>query len=65
MGRQEMHTEFRSGNLSGSDLEDQEGDGRITLRWILGKQIVRKGGRWNWPRNMSIFWLCISCGVEP
>jgi hypothetical protein len=29
-------------------LEDQERDGRVTLRWVLGKNILRMGGGCNW-----------------
>jgi hypothetical protein len=28
-------------------LKDQEYDGRITLRWLLGRSVVRLGGEWN------------------
>jgi hypothetical protein len=34
-------------HLQNYDLEDPEGDGRITLSWILGKEVVRIGVRWN------------------
>lgn len=27
-------------------LEDQETEGRLTLRWISGRRIVRMGGGW-------------------
>jgi hypothetical protein len=37
--RQEMHTD-------NDYLEDLEGDQMITLRLILGRQIVRMGGEW-------------------
>jgi hypothetical protein len=29
-------------------LEDQEGHGRIAVRWILGKWAVRMECGWNW-----------------
>jgi len=29
-------------------MKYQEGDGRITLRWISGKYVLRMGGGWNW-----------------
>jgi len=35
--RQEIRTEFWLGNR----LEDREDDGRITLRWILGRWVAR------------------------
>jgi len=39
------HTELSCGKLLESDhLEDQERDGRITLRWILRKLIAGLGG---------------------
>jgi hypothetical protein len=39
--RQEMHTEQGCGNLfEGSHLEAQVGDGRLTLRWILGSTLA-------------------------
>jgi len=28
-------------------LKDQEGERRMTLRWILEKQVARMGGGWN------------------
>jgi hypothetical protein len=31
----------------------REGDGRITLRQILGKEVERMEGAWNWLRIMS------------
>jgi hypothetical protein len=44
-----MHTEFRSENLTKNVyLEDREGCGSVTLRWILGKYIVRMENRRNW-----------------
>jgi hypothetical protein len=33
-------------------LEDQEGDRKIILRWIYGKQVMRVRGIWNWLRIM-------------
>jgi hypothetical protein len=37
--------------LANRNLANQE-DQWITLRWNLGKQIARMGGRWNWLRIM-------------
>jgi hypothetical protein len=31
-------------------LEDPKGGERITLRWILGKQVVRVGEGYNWSK---------------
>jgi hypothetical protein len=43
-----MHKEFWWGNLLGSIyFENQEAVGRITLRWILGRYVVRIGDGWN------------------
>jgi hypothetical protein len=44
--RQEIRTEFWLGNR----LEDREDDGRITLRWILGRWVVRMEGE----RDLSL-----------
>jgi len=33
-------------------LEDQERDGRITLRCIIGKLVAVMGGEWIWLRIM-------------
>jgi hypothetical protein len=42
--RQGMLTEFVWGELvKDGHHEDKEGDARITLRWFLGRQIVRTG----------------------
>jgi hypothetical protein len=43
--------------LENSNLEDHEGDGRITLRCILGKQVVVMEGGWNWLKIMSNGWI--------
>jgi hypothetical protein len=36
--------------------------GRIAVKWIFGKWVVRMGGGWNWLRIMSNgglwYWLC-------
>jgi len=32
--------------LEHNDLEDREQTGRMTLRWILEKYIVKMGGTW-------------------
>jgi hypothetical protein len=38
MGRGEMYTEFRRGNLrEGENLEDTGVDGKVILRWIFRK----------------------------
>jgi hypothetical protein len=37
-------------NISGRHLEDLEGNGRITLRWIL---VAKAEGGWNWFRILS------------
>jgi hypothetical protein len=51
-GRKRTHIEFRRGNLLENDhLEDQKGDGRIKLRWNLGKI---KSGRW-----MKVVHVCV------
>jgi hypothetical protein len=44
-----INTEFWWAHL----LEDQEGNGRITLREILGIQVMRIRAGWNWFRIMS------------
>jgi hypothetical protein len=41
------------------NLEVRETDGRITLRGILSRYVVRLGGEWKWFRI-----VCIG-GVEP
>jgi len=38
-----------TGNFSGNvHLGKTEGGGSIMLRWILGLQVLRRGGGWNW-----------------
>jgi hypothetical protein len=37
--------------------EDKEGDWRIILRCILGKEVIKMEGGWNWLRIMSNGWL--------
>jgi hypothetical protein len=50
-----MHRDFHTGFLWGNDLlEDQEGDGRITLIRLLGMKVVRMGDGWNWPGILCI-----------
>jgi hypothetical protein len=44
-----MHIEFRLGN----HLEHREGDGKITLRWIIMEMYMRIRGGWNRFRVMS------------
>jgi hypothetical protein len=34
-------------------LEDQEGDGKITVNWILGRRVMRMGDGWNRIRIVS------------
>jgi hypothetical protein len=46
--------------LVGTCFKDQAGDGRITLRWILGKQVMRLRAGWNWPWDCIHWYLCIS-----
>jgi hypothetical protein len=36
--------------LIGKPLENVHLDARITLRWTLQRQSVKKGSRWNWFR---------------
>jgi hypothetical protein len=46
-----MHKKFWLGHLLVySHLEQREGDGRITLRWILRKYVVRIGDSQSWLR---------------
>jgi hypothetical protein len=48
-GWQGMHTEFWYRNLlENVQLEGREGYGRITLRFVLWKYVVRMVGGWNW-----------------
>jgi len=35
------------------NLVDREGDGRIALRWMLGKWVVKMGSGWNWLRILA------------
>jgi len=42
------------GKFLGKHSLDREGDGKITLRWIL---IGRMGGGWNWLGIVSNGWL--------
>jgi hypothetical protein len=39
--------------MKGGHLDDREVDGRIILRLILGKYVVRMAGGWNWLRIVS------------
>jgi len=48
-----MHTKFLPVKLEKLHSEDRERIGRMTLSWILGRQIVRMGGGWNWLRIVS------------
>jgi hypothetical protein len=54
MGRLRMRTEFLWENLfKNGRIKYLDGDGRITLRWILNRLAVRMGGVWNWFRIVS------------
>ena len=47
-----MHTAFRRVNrLENGHSENQKGDG-ITLIFNIRRQVLRKGGGWNWHRNV-------------
>jgi len=50
--KQGINTEFWWGNLAKGHLERREGGSRITLKWILGKD-VRMEGECNWLRIVS------------
>jgi hypothetical protein len=45
-----------------SPLKHLEGEGRIWLRWLLGRQAVSMGNSWNWFRIVSCcrLWLTAS-----
>jgi hypothetical protein len=34
-------------------LDDQDKDGRITLRWVLAKHVVRMEGEWCYYKRMT------------
>jgi hypothetical protein len=40
-------------------LEDQEVEGRITIRWILGRWAVRMGLKWLRTVSIDAFWLSV------
>jgi hypothetical protein len=46
-------------SLEDDSLKDRERDGRITLRRMLGRQVVRAGDGWNWLR------IVFNSGVVP
>jgi hypothetical protein len=48
-----------------SQLEAREGDGCITLRSILGKQVERAEGEWTWLRIVCNGWSFGISSVEP
>jgi hypothetical protein len=50
-----MNSEFWWRIMLKIHLEDLKGDGRITLRWILGKQDAWIGGARDWFRIVSKF----------
>jgi hypothetical protein len=54
--------------LENVHLENREEDERITLRWILGKQVVRMEDWWNWLRivfiNGLLYWNCGTLGFS-
>jgi hypothetical protein len=54
MGRQGMYTEFWWGNFLENGFLEHEGNQRITVKWILGKWMVKIGDRWNWLQIMPI-----------
>jgi len=39
--------------MQSDDSVGRKVDGRMTLIWILWKQVVRVDGRWNWVRFVS------------
>jgi hypothetical protein len=41
------------GNLLENVQFKDQGEGRTTLRWFFGRQVVRIGGGWNWLRLVS------------
>lgn len=53
-GTQGMQTEFWwEYSLGKCHLGNWEGVGRITLRWVLWMQVVRRGDGWTWIRIVS------------
>jgi len=49
-----MHTQFCWGNiLENGHLEDKEGNGKIILKWIWRKYVVRMWIWWRWFRIVS------------
>jgi hypothetical protein len=53
IGIQGMEEFWQRNLLENIHLEHLEGDGRITLMWILGRSIVKMGIVWNWFRIVS------------
>jgi hypothetical protein len=54
MGETRIGYRIQWRNLFEDDhLQDQEEDGRVTLRWTLRKLVLKMGGRWNWLRIVS------------
>jgi hypothetical protein len=50
---QDRHESLWGNRLASDQLEDREGDGKVMLRWILGKYIVRTRSIWNLLRIAS------------
>lgn len=42
-------------------MNDQEGEGRIAVRWILGEQVVKMGGTWTCFRLRQMAGFAIYC----
>jgi len=54
----ETHTHTKFLRRKNVNLEHREGDERITLTYISGRQVVRRGNPWNWLRIVSNDGLC-------
>jgi hypothetical protein len=51
--RKEVYTEILWETLlERSHSQDEQRDGGIIRRWLLGKYVMRIGGSWKWFRNV-------------